>query len=295
MKCPGCHAELQQDAKFCAKCGQRIPRCPTCGAPILTRVRFCSRDGTPIPQEILDLLPAAPNTVLPQTPKQPPRRPAEQKPRGQTPPARTQQRQENDSKQRNLIIVISAVSAVILIAACVLFVLAAGGKLSAGKNGENEKVQNQQEPSDSWLVLDGRDHMTEPPAVATEPPTEAPTAPPTQPPTQPPTEPPTEAPTEPEIDADPRLLYVIEYCDSTYLTEEDLSGFDKEMCRIARNALYAKSGRKFKDAELQEFFGQFSWYYPSVEPSDFTGSMFNKYQSANLNLISAYEREHGYR
>ena len=286
MKCPGCHAELQQNAKFCGKCGQRIPRCPTCGEPILTRVRFCSKDGTPIPQEILDWLPPAPTAPRPQRGLASAR---------QAPPARPQQRQEYDSKQRTLIIVISAVSAVILIAACILFVLAAGGRLSAGKSGDNGKIQNQQAPSDSWLVLDGRDHMTEPPAIATEPPTEAPTAPPTAPPTQPPTEPPTEAPTEPEIDADPRLLYVIENCDSTYLTESDLSGFDKEMCRIARNALYAKSGRKFKDAELQEFFEQFSWYYPSVEPSAFTGSMFNKYQSANLNLISAYERDHGYR
>lgn len=101
----------------------------------------------------------------------------------------------------------------------------------------------------------------------------------------------TAPPTEPEVTP---LMYWIENCDKMYLTEEDLEGFDEKMCVYARNACYAKSGRKFNSAELQEYFAQFDWYNPTVSPNNFTDSMLNSYQVANINLILAYERAHGY-
>ena len=57
MKCPACQTSLVDDAKFCLKCGQQIPRCPTCGEAILTRCKFCGKAGTAVPQELQDLLP----------------------------------------------------------------------------------------------------------------------------------------------------------------------------------------------------------------------------------------------
>ncbi len=101
----------------------------------------------------------------------------------------------------------------------------------------------------------------------------------------------TEPPTEPEDDP---LMYWIENCDKKYLTAADLEGFDAQMCLYARNACYAKSGRQFNSAELKAYFSQFDWYDPTVSPDKFTENMFNAYQSANLNLILTYERDHGY-
>ena len=56
MRCFACNEEIDQNTKFCKKCGQIVPRCPTCGVLITRRAKFCTRDGTAIPQEMLDIL-----------------------------------------------------------------------------------------------------------------------------------------------------------------------------------------------------------------------------------------------
>lgn len=101
----------------------------------------------------------------------------------------------------------------------------------------------------------------------------------------------TEAPSEAEEDP---LMYWIDNCDKMYLTAEDLEGFDAQMCTYARNACYAKSGRMFNSATLQEYFSQFDWYNPTVSPDKFNGGMLNAYQAANINVVLEYERAHGF-
>lgn len=324
MKCPACQILLKDDAKFCAKCGQRIPRCPTCGEAILTRSKYCGKDGTQLPQEVLDLLPEvppvqpAPKLVTPvqperkeearktlpplETPRQnpqPPKQsfcakcgkaiPADQRLCPSCKAQMAQPKPKSSEKSNKGLIVLVAITAVICLIALVLCVLALSGKLS--REEPKAEAKNPAPENSGWLTVDNdQPIITLPQEIQV-----AETRAPTEPATEPPTEPPTEAPTEPEIDADPRLLYFIENCDSTFLSEEDVKGFDKEMCRIARNALYAKSGRMFNDSALQEFFEQFDWYDPHISPSSFTGDMLNKYQSANLNVISQYERSKGYR
>lgn len=105
--------------------------------------------------------------------------------------------------------------------------------------------------------------------------------------TAPATEPPT------EVEEDP-LMYWIENCDKMYLSAKDLEGFDAQMCVYARNACYAKSGRKFNSSALQEYFSQFDWYNPTISPNNFSNSMLNTYQTANINVVLEYERAHGY-
>ena len=80
-----------------------------------------------------------------------------------------------------------------------------------------------------------------------------------------------------------------------YLTEDDLAGFTAEQCRLARNEIYARHGRRFKDPALQRYFDSLSWYNGTIEPSDFNDNVFNSYERANCSLIIDYEREHGYR
>lgn len=91
------------------------------------------------------------------------------------------------------------------------------------------------------------------------------------------------------------LQYWIEYCDTKRLAENDLETFDADDCRLARNAIFAKSGRKFNDDSLQAYYEQFDWYHPTVSPDDFSNSMLNDIQSYNLDLIIAYEESRGYR
>ena len=85
------------------------------------------------------------------------------------------------------------------------------------------------------------------------------------------------------------LQYFIEYCDQLYFTEDDIRDFDDEMCMYARNAIFAKSGRKFQSQQLQDYFGKYSWYEPAVETDSFSEDMLNRKQLENLALIQARE------
>ena len=89
--------------------------------------------------------------------------------------------------------------------------------------------------------------------------------------------------------------YLLADSDSRYLTGDDLAGFTAEQCRLARNEIYARHGRRFKDPALQRYFDSLSWYNGTIEPSDFNDNVFNSYERANCILIIDYEREHGYR
>lgn len=115
------------------------------------------------------------------------------------------------------------------------------------------------------------------------------------------TAPETEAPEEteaveevPEPEMDP-LEYFIVYSNETYFSLEDIEGFDADQCRIARNGVYARHGRKFKDQALTDYFSQYSWYTPTVESDNFSESVLNEIEKANLTLVIEFEEMQGYR
>lgn len=89
--------------------------------------------------------------------------------------------------------------------------------------------------------------------------------------------------------------YVFADSDKKLLTQADLSGLNAEECKIARNEIYARHGRKFKDAELQAYFNSLDWYEGTIDPDDFDESLLNDIEIANKNLIVAYEEDKGYR
>ena len=91
------------------------------------------------------------------------------------------------------------------------------------------------------------------------------------------------------------LDYILSNSDSRYLSNEDLSGLSAEQCRLARNELYARHGRKFSDEALQAYFNSCSWYQGSIEPDDFDEAVFNDYEKYNRDLIVQYEHDMGYR
>ena len=86
------------------------------------------------------------------------------------------------------------------------------------------------------------------------------------------------------------LRYFIENCDSIVFEEADIQDFDKDMCRYARNGIFARSGRKFNSQDLQEYYSQFDWYEPRIEPDKFRDDMLNRIQRTNLELIQKQEQ-----
>ena len=89
--------------------------------------------------------------------------------------------------------------------------------------------------------------------------------------------------------------YILKDSSSRYLTKDDLQGFSADDCRIARNEIYARHGRKFDDEGLQSHFNSCSWYQGTIAPRDFDETMLSDIEIANKNLIVEYEKEKGYR
>ena len=82
--------------------------------------------------------------------------------------------------------------------------------------------------------------------------------------------------------------------DTRYISESELKNLTKEEVRIARNEIYARHGRKFDDKTLSNYFKQFDWYKPKIDPEDFKESMLNTYEVANRDLIIQYEKKQGW-
>jgi len=99
----------------------------------------------------------------------------------------------------------------------------------------------------------------------------------------------------PEPTPEPLSEYMLPNSDTQYCTERDLYGFTEWECKVARNELYARHGRIFKDEELQNYFNSTSWYYGYIQPDDFKESMLNDYEVYNRDLIVEYEKKMGYR
>ncbi len=187
--------------------------------------------------------------------------------------------------QTALIVALSVVAAALIVVLVILGFRTFGGKkdgggegrvtaVESGETGENVSAEEASQGVPETGIPETTLQETEIPA----PETTAPAAPET---TVPPS---TEAVSE----------YILPTSNSAYLTEADLAPLTKEQLRLARNEIYARHGRKFKDASLNEYFLGKSWYVPLIEPDHFNENVFNDYETANRKLIADYEKKMGY-
>ena len=196
-------------------------------------------------------------------------------------------------KSGSALTVVLAVILSLLIMALIgmgIYMVLNGGLFDTGlsQSQKDDRDDDRRDPDDEEETDDVVHYET---AIETTAPFEEPTEEPTEEITEAPTEEPTEALSPEEA----QLLNWMDKCDNAYMTEADLAGMSAENARLARNAIFAKSGRKFTSEDLQIFFSQFAWYVPRIEPDNFVDSMLNAYQIHNRDLIVAYEQEQGYR
>lgn len=292
MKCPICGRETKDDSKFCEKCGRKIPRCPKCGRVIVKRMKFCTNDGTPLPPEVLALFPET----------------AEDGGGAVGPAAETQKLTapgspvlETPKKKGPLVPILIGLAAVTFVSLCTFGgYMAASGKFTAlfGQTDVNDDVEEDDEASGvtdrSDSGDDGEKGSQAETTAASETATAAETTSAEVQTTMAALETTTASAAAESNMPEDKLLYFIENSDRETFTAEYLESFDADMCRIARNGIYARLGRKFKDAAIMEYFGQYDWYNPTIEPEKFSDSMLNGYQVANRDLIVAYEAQKGY-
>lgn len=83
--------------------------------------------------------------------------------------------------------------------------------------------------------------------------------------------------------------FIFEDSDSRYLEDSELLACDTATLRLARNEIYARHGRIFRDEELQAYFESRPWYIGRVDAEDFSEDVLNKYEKRNLEKIVQYE------
>ncbi|MCQ2501109.1 MAG: YARHG domain-containing protein [Lachnospiraceae bacterium] len=94
-----------------------------------------------------------------------------------------------------------------------------------------------------------------------------------------------------ESRVNPYSEYIIPDSASVYLTETNLQYMTLEQLRFARNEIYARHGRKFKDETLKKHFNSCSWYSGTIDGSSFDDDVLNDCEYKNAALISKVEEK----
>lgn len=172
-----------------------------------------------------------------------------------------------DKKQIAIVAAIIGGLAILIIVA----VLIIGNKDKKEDNKDNQvKVENQNDEEDNQIVLDN----TADEAQGSE----------------------MEGESQDEESEDSQVAsdseYILPDSDTRKLTRADLQGLSKEELRLARNEIFARHGMIFGVADLDAYFGEKSWYKPTVAYDDFYDTVeMNAYEEANISLILSVEAE----
>ncbi len=89
-------------------------------------------------------------------------------------------------------------------------------------------------------------------------------------------------------------MYILPFSDQRALSKSDLEDLTADECRLARNEIYARHGRRFKDESIQAYFNSKDWYEGTIDPDDFSENILSDTEKANRDLIVEYEKEKGY-
>ena len=87
--------------------------------------------------------------------------------------------------------------------------------------------------------------------------------------------------------------YIFPNSSSSYLSYAQVDALSLYEMYLARNEIYAKHGRIFKNSDLQQYFGSQSWYVPMYSPETFDEGVFNAYEKENIKLIKSVEQSYG--
>ena len=96
---------------------------------------------------------------------------------------------------------------------------------------------------------------------------------------------------ETEAAEDTRSEYIFADADTRYLTQEEVDKLSLQAVCYAKNEIYARHGLKFNSTELQEYFYDKCWFQGTVEAEKFSPSVFNKYESDNIQILVKAEEK----
>ena len=94
------------------------------------------------------------------------------------------------------------------------------------------------------------------------------------------------------VDEDPD--YILPQSAQRRLTEDDLSGLTHEELCLARNEIYARHGRRFKNQNIASYFESKDWYVGSIDPETFDAnqsSYFSQDELYHATFLLHYEKQ----
>lgn len=89
--------------------------------------------------------------------------------------------------------------------------------------------------------------------------------------------------------------FVLKESSTRAITENDLQNLGPIECKIARNEIYARHGRKFTDEQMQNYFDGCAWYKGDIPADSFSSDLLSEIERENVERISAYEDKMGYK
>lgn len=99
---------------------------------------------------------------------------------------------------------------------------------------------------------------------------------------------------EPSSDAPSSQDYILPNSSTELISERDLEGLSDWELYIARNEIYARHGRGFKNKDLQEYFGSKSWYVERYTPEEFDANpTLSDIELQNVETIHNVEKARG--
>lgn len=89
--------------------------------------------------------------------------------------------------------------------------------------------------------------------------------------------------------------YILPNSDKVYYSRSDFAGLSDWELYVARNEIYARYGREFKNDDLARYFARKSWYVPRYTPEEFDSmvSPLNSYEKNNVDELLSYEKSIG--
>ena len=90
--------------------------------------------------------------------------------------------------------------------------------------------------------------------------------------------------------------YILPMSSERELTEADIADIEDDawMLKLARNEIYARHGRMFKDESIQEYFDSKDWYEPKYTADEFERDhkdLISKLEAKNATFIQEYEHK----
>lgn len=84
--------------------------------------------------------------------------------------------------------------------------------------------------------------------------------------------------------------YVLADSATKAYSRSELEALDNHTLFLARNEIYARHGRGFKNQELRDYFGGKAWYKETVSSEAFSENVLNGTEKANANLMLEIEK-----